>query len=496
MGASGAVGAPKRPSVICMSTQTSHRDVVSLLEARLRELLDAGTTVDQLTPELVLGPIEAELAAVPAPPEGAPLPPGQSAAISRDDTRFVRELRHKASRTRRSLFVAANGLGVFFPTNLTPLSAETGQAIADAVGEVGARLQIGILFEEKPLRGRAPQIWIAPGWLRVFVLALSEYAGATRYIGDARHPFKERRLVRTESSVNLSSYRVAALEADRRQLRLHAHPFAGERGAEGWQVSPEGTTLIERIITQALTLNVDPQVKCRYQAIASAETEQASARLDAARQALSLVRPLAEIQQQSIPRRLAELNERETAGNRQIVEAQRSLLALLAAKQAIAQERAMLDVERRSMDSETIIRAAREAARIAAMGSIREVGVIDVNGVPNLKVTWHPCVLSSSGSSRRLIAPLTLHIPVTSGNGVNHVTCPNRGRVHPHISTSGSICWGQASAPLQQALARSEYAAAVLLITRWVHEYNGNSPYVSLSEFPSTTLSVGFHPEV
>jgi hypothetical protein len=57
------------------------------------------------------------------------------------------------------------------------------------------------------------------------------------------------------------------------------------------------------------------------------------------------------------------------------------------------------------------------------------------------------------------------------------------GYPHPHITSGGSICWGNASSVIAKAMPRGDLLTVFRLLASILTSYNDGSPYVSLEHF-------------
>lgn len=77
--------------------------------------------------------------------------------------------------------------------------------------------------------------------------------------------------------------------------------------------------------------------------------------------------------------------------------------------------------------------------------------------------------------------PREATIKVAPGEGNISVN----GYVHPHIGSSGSVCWGNAKAVAVEALSKFNPAPAMEALQTILQNYNAESPYVALDSFAS-----------
>jgi hypothetical protein len=448
-----------------MNSDPLHEDPLAYAEQRVRQLLADGVSLDQLTPEQVLG----ESSAANAEPRA-----GLSAANA---AAFTQTLRSRATRTSRQLFLASGGRGAFLPEPSHQLPEPLGQAIAEICGQVADEHGCFVLLEERPVRGRMPEFVAPERCLRLIVGRAALYTGSEQFDGISRA--YERGV--SEDPVLLDGIPVAARmgEGLTAHVRLFAHPFL-----DGQELAVPGgaAEFLARIVSQFLP--------------AAPAQSAADGRLATVRQALALLPQITRLIERSMPDRVAEIDTRLDDTDRQIRETQQRLVDLMAAQRDLNAEKTLVEREQASLSQETVLRALRESARIAALPTVRQVGVIERNHAPHLRVLLHPVVVEHS-SRNYLCKHMAFTLPLAnpSAESLAWEDAPGTDSPHPHISTAGSTCWGAAHGEVSQALRAGELARAVVLISGWARLYNHSSPYTSLDHFPITQLAASYHPE-
>jgi hypothetical protein len=445
-------------------------DPLALVEQRVRALLEAGEPLSALTPERILSDVETEPT------------PAQPQATAAELASFLRALRSRASRTERQLFVSSNNCGIFFPEPSRQLPETIGSRLAELAGIVGAEHGLTILIEERPVRGRMPEIDTPNGCLRL-VLGRGALYGEQVNLDGREWPFEREGRRPQVRPLELQGVTIGAHEGEGREsyVRLFVHPFLAD--AELSAGSASSAQLLDAIVTAAM-----------------ARPGRASneARLEAARTALALVAPIAQVIERTLPDRLAALDAREQTLDAELQQAQARLVDLLAQRRNLDGERQAAAAEQEALGRETVIRALREAARITQLQPVRSVDVVSHNNRAQLRVQLHPVVLEYRGDNylcRKLAFTLPLSDP--SPSAIHWERSDEVASPHPHVAPGDHhTCWGEASAHLAAALGRGELAAAVIVIAGWARLYNPASPYYEISNFPTTTLSPGFHPEV
>lgn len=161
-------------------------------------------------------------------------------------------------------------------------------------------------------------------------------------------------------------------------------------------------------------------------------------------------------------------------------------------------EQALAGAERDAsvLQKEAIAKSLLEITRIRSIGPVRDVKLVG-GRTPAIEVTLHPVVMEYR-SSKYLIDGLVFKMNMTGNLNIKwkHFDQNRGGSPHPHVSTYGETCWGDAQTPLQQAIQRKEYSTAVRFITGWARVYNQHSPYQDITNFTTTQLSTGWHPEL
>lgn len=441
------------------------------LETRLRQLLADGTPLAQLTTELVLAGGETVE------------PPATAGVEAVDPSPFSAIVRRKASRTGRDLFQAhCNDFsGLFLAGAASEIDQETGQAVAQTAARLAARLGQHLLVEERPQRGRPPVMSVPERWQRIF-LARPQRFTQRRVVDGRTFAYDPDAQRAPRARITLNSFVAAELRADEREFNLFLHPWL--RGGS-WQSDGDAEPLFARLLTAAL----------------APATAADDSRRHAFEQALSILPQLAHALDQRTPQRLAQIAQRQTTLEQDLVEAQRRVVALLDERRRLTQEKTALETEQQALDTELVVRAAREAVRIAGLPTVRDVSLVGGadGGEAALRVQLHPLVMAHDGR-RILLAPLTFRLPLARPRieGVAFERVPSQPSPHPHVSTALSICWGSGAGPIGTALAAGEFASAVMLIAQWARTYNFLSPYVSIDQFPSAPagLAAGYHQEL
>lgn len=136
--------------------------------------------------------------------------------------------------------------------------------------------------------------------------------------------------------------------------------------------------------------------------------------------------------------------------------------------------------------------------KLTGVKSVEIVGSTD----PSLKIIMNPFVLKR-GRNKYLFNNLGFKVKITNGKNLNmkwlyfeQISGEYPHSPHPHVSTGGSTCWGQAGQHLNGAAERGDWTTVITLIMGWASKYNGGSPHVALSNFPTTHLEPGWHPSL
>jgi len=137
--------------------------------------------------------------------------------------------------------------------------------------------------------------------------------------------------------------------------------------------------------------------------------------------------------------------------------------------------------------TENIGELLREYRFVKNNPAVAEVQIVQ-EAIPRMVISTHPLVIEYQ-ERMHLLENLDFSIELDSlrvvweafrGSGA----ATNNGQIHPHISTSGQICWGDASTLIDSARQNREIAGMVKIITDWMTLYNASSPYVRLEAFP------------
>lgn len=64
------------------------------------------------------------------------------------------------------------------------------------------------------------------------------------------------------------------------------------------------------------------------------------------------------------------------------------------------------------------------------------------------------------------------------------------GYIHPHISSSGEVCWGTASEPLNEAYNRSDLSNMLAILYSTMTQYNHANPFICLFDFEHKTTAI------
>lgn len=118
--------------------------------------------------------------------------------------------------------------------------------------------------------------------------------------------------------------------------------------------------------------------------------------------------------------------------------------------------------------------------------------------LPTLALTTPPITLTDdNGSNKLLVGPLTLTLtlntPLTLSSLRIRAVSPNyssthrnrstTGYFHPHIDTSGDLCWGDHSTAAAESLSRLDLRTFFDIATAIVSTYNDSSAYVRLHKW-------------
>lgn len=153
-----------------------------------------------------------------------------------------------------------------------------------------------------------------------------------------------------------------------------------------------------------------------------------------------------------------------------------TLAAALPAQQAIAATEAMTTLN-----------------RIKALGPVRDCAVIEDRGEFYLRVALYPYVFTPAGGrgARRLLEHLTYRVRIDGGSDIQWEPSFTASP-HPHVSTSGATCWGNAHVPVAEAFGRRDWLTLTVLVTGWITQHNPRSEYTALTNFPTTDLPGGW----
>jgi hypothetical protein len=451
-------------------------DPVAFVEARVREILEAGEPLSALSVERIFGAPRAQL-------ESQPTPTRQPRAAPADHASFLRALRSRASRTDRQLFVSSDERGIFFPEPSHEIDAALGAALAQCAAETAERHGITLLIEERPVRGRMPEIETPIGCVRLVLGRVALYREQLVLDGRSWPYDREGRRAQVRP-LRLGEQTLGAHEGEglHGYLRLFVHPFL-HQGELSLVRAADGQQLLERLCSQVL---------------ARPDEASNSERLQAALAAVEMIAPIAGVIERTLPDRLATLDTRRETIDQSLADTQARVIELLAQRRSLDDERQAALVEQAALGQETVMRALRESIRIAQLQPVRSVRVVADGNRPLLRVQLHPVVIEHR-SRHHLCRTLVFTVPLTdpSPSTVRWERSGESASPHPHVAPGDHhTCWGEAQAHLAAALGRGELAAAVIVIAGWARLYNHQSPYNEISNFPTTTLQPGFHPEV
>jgi hypothetical protein len=306
-------------------------------------------------------------------------------------------------------------------------------------------------------------------------------------------------LVENARTISLDDVLVAEIDEDGRGARLWLHPFLGVRSQLTSSGAPWRNDVFAAIIDAALVAAEEHGLVREHTPSASAGDESA---LRDAVTTLDLlpgfvravgIDPLT--QRREIEGQLTESTSNITRLRNQLMEAIRAQTALQARAQTLTAEAEALSVE-------NIALALTQINRIRTrLRAVREITLVTGAGQPTISVTLHPLVMSYR-RRRYLLDQLAFTIPLASDQHAQPrwlKTTLHHGSPHPHVSSNGGTCWGQADAPLHQALRNKDFVAAVMLIVGWAGIYNPTSPYTPLNDghsFEVCDLAPGWHPEL
>lgn len=137
--------------------------------------------------------------------------------------------------------------------------------------------------------------------------------------------------------------------------------------------------------------------------------------------------------------------------------------------------------------SENIGELLREYRFVKKNPVIADVQIVQ-EAVPRMVVTPQPLVIEYQGNSywlENLAFSVELDTLRVVWEAFRQPGQPlHNGQIHPHISSSGQICWGDASTLIDSARENRDVAGLVKIITDWLTLYNANSPYVRIDAFP------------
>lgn len=151
-----------------------------------------------------------------------------------------------------------------------------------------------------------------------------------------------------------------------------------------------------------------------------------------------------------------------------------------------------------------LFKSLTELERIRSNSCVASARLEEGRGKLYLNIVLYPYVMKNK-NKRYLLGPLNFRLTLTSSNkfvSIKWIWDKNNPRSryspHPHVSASGTTCWGEAESPIRDAIKRNEFSTVIRYITGWASIYNSNSPYVYLNSqnFQETKLPVGWHPEI
>lgn len=134
---------------------------------------------------------------------------------------------------------------------------------------------------------------------------------------------------------------------------------------------------------------------------------------------------------------------------------------------------------------------AKDPPMIASVEKVINQGTFKLLGVTKDNITFMTPDITCSWKD----AKLGISLDVSCGKYKIHLSLPSlsvaisseeesEGRYcHPHVSSSGTPCWGNAATSLTQARGKQDIAAILSLTYGLLTTYNPDSPYIKLLEF-------------
>jgi len=140
---------------------------------------------------------------------------------------------------------------------------------------------------------------------------------------------------------------------------------------------------------------------------------------------------------------------------------------------------------------ETLRLLAKDPPMIASVEKVINQGTFKLLGVtkdaitfmtPDITCSWRDAKLGialdvSCGKYKIHLSLPSLSVTIESTEEMDERYC------HPHVSSSGSPCWGNAATSLTQARGKQDIAAILSLTYGLLTTYNPESPYIKLLEF-------------
>lgn len=119
---------------------------------------------------------------------------------------------------------------------------------------------------------------------------------------------------------------------------------------------------------------------------------------------------------------------------------------------------------------------------VASMRPVERCEVVAEPGNVAVSLVTHPFGMHYDGTGY-LIPQHRININTLTAsfdNGVRITPVTGDRCRHPHVTTDGRICWGQAGIPLADAWGRRDWESLIRIILGWYTRYNPNSPYQRL----------------
>lgn len=291
--------------------------------------------------------------------------------------------------------------------------------------------------------------------------------------------------------VRMDDVPVAWVMPDRRTVRLLVNPLVSRDG------SAFSSAQLERRVGLLLGLldAVLPHCTGAWREGGDEQTDRAALRAQVG--ALDAVLALAGAgaldmrnEAEALTGRVAQSQARARSARDELVGA---LRARREAETAIRQSR----TDREGRYAQAIGNAIAEIDRIRSLRPVRSCEVVERGGSFWLDVTLHDYVMQHHGrTERRLLTNLDFRLGIT-GRSQGHLAwgLPERESrsPHPHVSTSGATCWGEAAGPVHEAVRSAQWSTVVSLICGWATQHNPRSEYVRFVEsFPISDRPAGW----